>query len=59
MKGSCITMYGFVLRKKYGADGISKADVMDLFNMLDSTSLSNQTFCMTKIERRLDTFDEL
>ena len=50
MKGSCITMYGFVLRKKYGADGISKADVMDLFNMLDSTSLSNQTFCMTKIE---------
>lgn len=43
-------MYGFVLRKKYGADGISKADVMDLFNMLDSTSLSNQTFCMTKIE---------
>lgn len=36
MKGSCITMYGLVLREKYGTDGISKTDVMDMFDMLDS-----------------------
>ncbi len=35
MKGSCITMYGLVLREKYGTDGITKTDVMDMFDMLD------------------------
>ena len=37
MKGSCITMYGLVLREKYGTDGITKTDVMDMFDMLDGT----------------------
>lgn len=30
-------MYGLVLREKYGIDGISKNDVIDLFDMLDDT----------------------
>ena len=30
-------MYGLVLREKYGTDGITKADVMDMFDMLDGT----------------------
>jgi len=30
-------MYGLVLREKYGTDGITKADVIDLFDMLDGT----------------------
>ena len=28
-------MYGLVLREKYGTEGISKNDVIDLFDMLD------------------------
>ena len=30
-------MYGLVLREKYGTDGITKTDVMDMFDMLDGT----------------------
>ena len=36
MKG-IIVMYGLVLREKYGTEGISKNDVIDLFDMLDDT----------------------
>ena len=30
-------MYGLVLREKYGIEGISRNDVIDLFDMLDGT----------------------
>lgn len=30
-----IVMYGLVLKEKYGTEGISKNDVIDLFDMLD------------------------
>ena len=30
-------MYGLVLREKYCTDGITKTDVMDMFDMLDGT----------------------
>ena len=30
-------MYGLVLREKYGIEGISRNDVVELFDMLDST----------------------
>lgn len=39
MKG-IIVIYGLVLREKYGTEGISKNDVIDLFDMLDEIATS-------------------
>ena len=34
-------MYGLVLREKYGIEGISRNDVIELFDMLDDEELIN------------------